>query len=184
MLQHARDDNGRIEVVDLNGILAESIEFAYHVERAQDKQFDVVITRDLDPGIGMLNLVPQQVSRVFVNLLTNAFSAMKKRIFESDSSYYPSLAITTRRVDQMVEVRMRDNGTGIPEDLRPKIFSPFFTTKSPGEGTGLGLSLCYDIIVNAHGGAIEIDSVENDFTEVIIRLPLAPVPPRLGHRST
>ena len=184
MLQHARDDNGRIEVVDLNGILTESIEFAYHVERAQDKQFDVVITRDLDPGIGMLNLVPQQVSRVFVNLLTNAFSAMKKRIFESGSSYYPSLAITTRRVDQMVEVRMRDNGTGIPEDIRPKIFSPFFTTKSPGEGTGLGLSLCYDIIVNAHGGAIEIDSVENDFTEVIIRLPLAPVPPRLGHRST
>ena len=184
MLQHARDDNGRIEVVDLNGILTESVEFAYHVERAQDKQLDIVIIRDLDPGVGMLNIVPQQVSRVFVNLLTNAFSAMKKRMFESDSSYYPSLAITTRRLDQMVEVRMRDNGTGIPADIRPKIFTPFFTTKSPGEGTGLGLSLCYDIIVNAHGGAIEIDSVENDFTEVTIRLPLGPVPPRLGHRST
>ena len=184
MLQHARDDNGGIEVVDLNGILTESIEFAYHVERAQDKQFDVVITRDLDPGIEMLNLVPQQVSRVFVNLLTNAFSAMKKRIFESDSSYHPILAITSRRLDQIVEVRMRDNGAGIPADIRPKIFSPFFTTKSPGEGTGLGLSLCYDIIVNAHGGAIEIESVENDFTEVTIRLPLGPVPPRLGHRLT
>ena len=183
MLQHARDDNGRIEVVDLNGILTESIEFAYHVERAQDKKFDVVITRDLDPGIEMLNLVPQQVSRVFVNLLTNAFSAMKKRIFESDSSYQPVLAITSRRLNQVVEVRMRDNGAGIPADIRPKIFSSFFTTKSPGEGTGLGLSLCYDIIVNAHGGGIEIDSVENDFTEVTVRLPLAPVPPRLGHKS-
>ena len=184
MLQHARDDNGRAEIVDINGILTESIEFAYHVERAQDKQFDVVITRDLDPGIKMLNIVPQQVSRVFVNLLTNAFSAMKKRIFESDPDYSPMLTVTTRRLTQEVEVRMRDNGTGIPADIRPKIFSPFFTTKSPGEGTGLGLSLCYDIIVNAHGGAIEIESEENAFTEVIIRLPLAPVPPRLGYRSS
>ena len=182
MLQHARDDNGRSEIADINSLLTESLEFAYHIERAQDKQFDVVITRDLDPGIKLLNIVPQQVSRVFVNLLTNAFSAMKKRIFESDPDYSPMLTVTTRRLTQEVEVRMRDNGTGIPADIRPKIFSPFFTTKSPGEGTGLGLSLCYDIIVNAHGGAIEIESEENAFTEVIIRLPLAPVSPRLGYR--
>ena len=184
MLQHARDDNGRSEIADINSLLTESLEFAYHIERAQDKQFDVVITRDLDPDIKLLNIVPQQVSRVFVNLLTNAFSAMKKRIFESDPDYSPMLTVTTRRLTQEVEVRMRDNGTGIPADIRPKIFSPFFTTKSPGEGTGLGLSLCYDIIVNAHGGAIEIESEENAFTEVIIRLPLAPVPPRLGYRSS
>ena len=182
MLQHARDDNGRSEIADINSLLTESLEFAYHIERAQDKQFDVVITRDLDPDIKLLNIVPQQVSRVFVNLLTNAFSAMKKRIFESDPDYSPMLTVTTRRLTQEVEVRMRDNGTGIPADIRPKIFSPFFTTKSPGEGTGLGLSLCYDIIVNAHGGAIEIESEENAFTEVIIRLPLAPVSPRLGYR--
>ena len=183
MLQHSRGDKGRTEIVDLNGILTESIEFAYHVERAQNKNFEVTITRDLDPTIGMLNLVPQQVSRAFVNLISNAFSALKKRQIETNVAYQPTLAITSHRLDQHVEVRLRDNGVGIAASIRPQIFNPFFTTKSSGEGTGLGLSLCYDIIVNAHGGGIEIDSVENDFTEVTVRLPLAAVPPRLGHKS-
>lgn len=183
MLQHSRGDNGRTEIVDLNGILMESIEFAYHVERAQDQRFDATITRDFDAKIEMLTLVPQQVSRVFVNLISNAFSALKKRHLHSDPGYRPILAITSRRLDRAVEVRMRDNGAGIPKDIRTHIFTPFFTTKPPGEGTGLGLSLCYDIIVNGHGGDIEIESVENDFTEVTIRLPRAAIPPQLGHSS-
>ena len=178
MLQHSRGDDGHAETVDLNAILMESIEFAYHVERAQDQRFDVTITRDFDAGIERLNLVPQQVSRVFVNLMSNAFSAVRKRRLVADVDYRPVLAIRTGRLGNMVEVRLRDNGVGIPADIRSSIFQPFFTTKPPGEGTGLGLSLCYDIIVNGHGGGIEIDSVENDFTEVTIRLPLASVPLR------
>jgi len=183
MLQHSRGDDGHAETVDLNAILMESIEFAYHVERAQDQRFDVTITRDFDASIKMLNLVPQQVSRVFVNLMSNAFSALRKRRLVADADYRPILAIRSRQLDDMVEVRMRDNGSGIPADIRTHIFTPFFTTKPPGEGTGLGLSLCYDIIVNGHGGGIEIDSVENEFTEVNIRLPLASAPPRLDHKS-
>ena len=183
MLQHSRGDDGQAETVDLNAILAESIEFAYHVERAQDQRFDVTITRDFDASIEMLNLVPQQVSRVFVNLMSNAFSAVRKRRLAAGADYRPILAIRSRRLDNLVEVRLRDNGAGIPADIRSHIFQPFFTTKPPGEGTGLGLSLCYDIIVNGHGGGIEIDSVEKEFTEVTIRLPLAPVQLQSGHKS-
>ena len=183
MLQHSRGDDGHAETVDLNAILMESIEFAYHVERAQDQRFDVTITRDFDASIERLNLVPQQVSRVFVNLMSNAFSAVRKRRLVADADYRPILAISTSRLDTMVEVRLRDNGGGIPTEIRSHIFQPFFTTKPPGEGTGLGLSLCYDIIVNGHGGGIEIDSAENDFTEVTIRLPLAPVPLQPDRKS-
>lgn len=183
MLQHSRGDDGHAETADLNAILMESIEFAYHVERAQDQRFDVTITRDFDASIGMLNLVPQQMSRVFVNLMSNAFSAVRKRRLVAGADYRPILAIRSSRRDDMVEVRLRDNGAGIPADVRSQVFQPFFTTKPPGEGIGLGLSLCYDIIVNGHGGGIEIDSVENDFTEVTIRLPLASAPLRPGHKS-
>ena len=182
MLQHSRGDSGHTEVVDLNGILMESIEFAYHVERAQDQHLDVTITRDFDVSIEKLNLVPQQLSRVFVNLMSNAFSALRKRSLDRDAAYRPTLTITSRRLHDMVEVRLRDNGAGIPAQIRSDIFTPFFTTKPPGEGTGLGLSLCYDIIVNGHGGGIEIDSVEHDFTEVTIRLPLKPDPPPPGQK--
>ena len=114
--------------------------------------------------------------------MSNAFSALRKRSLDRDAAYRPTLTITSRRLHDMVEVRLRDNGAGIPAQIRSDIFTPFFTTKPPGEGTGLGLSLCYDIIVNGHGGGIEIDSVEHDFTEVTIRLPLKPDPPPPGQK--
>jgi signal transduction histidine kinase len=171
MLQHARTDAGGAEACDLNALLVEAIEFARHLARAQDRAFDVTIIRDLDASIQKITLVPQQISRVFVNLASNAFIALKKRRLASGADYQPTLEIRSRRLDGRVEVSLRDNGVGIAADARPHIFTPFFTTSAPDEGTGLGLSLCYDVIVNAHKGDINVDSVENEFTQFNIHLP-------------
>ena len=171
MLQHARSEASGAEICDLNALLVEAIEFARHLARAQDRAFDVTIIRDLDASIQKITLVPQQISRVFVNLASNAFSALKKRRLASDADYQPTLEIRSRRLDGAVEVSLRDNGVGIAADVRPHIFTPFFTTSAPDEGTGLGLSLCYDIIVNAHKGGLEVDSMENEFTRFSIHLP-------------
>ncbi len=171
MLQYSRSDGGGLETCDLNALLVDAIEFARHLARAQDRAFDVAIIRELDASIPKLTLVPQQISRVFVNLASNAFGALKKRRLASGADYQPMLEIKSRRLDRGVEVILRDNGVGIAEQVRPHIFTPFFTTGAPGEGTGLGLSLCYDIIVNAHKGSIEVASVENEFTLFTIHLP-------------
>jgi signal transduction histidine kinase len=171
MLQHSRGDSGEIQDCNLNGIVAEAIDFAFHAARVQDPQFNIAIIRDFDPTVGELKLVPQQISRVFVNLMSNAFYALNKRRSTSDATYKPTISITSRRIDNGVELRFRDNGSGIPAHIRENIFTPFFTTKPTGEGTGLGLSLSYDIIVNGHSGGMEVDSVENQFTELTIRLP-------------
>lgn len=172
MLQHSRGDSGGAQSCDLNAILAESIDFAAHAAHSRDLQFNVAIERDFDAKIGQLMLAPQEISRVFVNLMSNAFYSLKTRRLAAGADYTPTLVVTSRRVGDMAEVRLRDNGVGIPEDIRPSIFTPFFTTKPTGEGTGLGLSLSYDIIVNGHGGGIEVDSRENEFTEFVILLPL------------
>ena len=172
MLQHSRGDSGGAQSCDLNAILAESIDFAAHAAHSRDLQFNVAIKRDFDAMIGQLTLLPQEISRVFVNLMSNAFYSLKTRRLAAGAGYMPTLVVTSRRVGDMAEVRLRDNGVGIPEDIRPSIFTPFFTTKPTGEGTGLGLSLSYDIVVNGHGGGIEVDSRENEFTEFVIRLPL------------
>jgi signal transduction histidine kinase len=171
MLQHARSEASGAGTCDLNALLVEAIEFARHLARAQDRAFDVTIIRDLDASIQKITLVPQQISRVFVNLASNAFSALKKRRLASGADYQPTLEIRSRRLDGAVEVSLRDNGVGIAADVRPHIFTPFFTTSAPDEGTGLGLSLCYDIIVNAHKGGLEVDSMENEFTRFSIHLP-------------
>ncbi len=172
MLQHSRGDAGDAQTCDLNTLLTESVDFAYHAARAQDPQFNVAITRDLDATVGEINLVPQQISRVFVNLLSNAFYALKKRRLALENDYQPTISISSRRLEGVVEICLRDNGIGIPADMCANIFIPFFTTKPTGEGTGLGLSLSYDIIVNGHGGNIEVESRENQFTKFRICLPL------------
>ena len=172
MLQHSRGDAGDVQTCDLNNLFTESVDFAYHAARAQDPQFNVTITRDLDATVGEINLVPQQISRVFVNLLSNAFYALKKRRLALENDYQPTISISSRRLEGVVEICLRDNGIGIPADMCANIFIPFFTTKPTGEGTGLGLSLSYDIIVNGHGGNIEVESRENQFTKFRICLPL------------
>jgi signal transduction histidine kinase len=145
------------------------LNLAYHGARAQDQTFNVTLERDFDPALAPIELVPQDITRVFLNLIGNGFYAANKRSREIGSS--PTLKVTTRDLGTAVEVRVRDNGTGIAPEHRDKLFQPFFTTKPTGEGTGLGLSISYDIVKQQHGGSIEVESEPGAFTEFIVRLP-------------
>jgi signal transduction histidine kinase len=153
-------------------MVEESLNLAYHGARAQDQSFNITMERDLDHGIAPVELVPQEVTRVLLNLFGNGFYAATKRSREaSGAAFRPVLKVTTRELGNEVEIRVRDNGTGIPPELRDRLFQPFFTTKPTGEGTGLGLSISYDIVTQQHGGTIEVDSTFGEFTEFTIRLP-------------
>jgi signal transduction histidine kinase/HAMP domain-containing protein len=172
MLLHSRGDAGERRQSDLNALVEEALNLAYHGARAQDQTFNVTFERDLDPGLGPVETVPQDITRVFLNLFTNAFYAVNKRRREGgEPGYAPLVRLATRNRDDMVEVRVRDNGIGMPAEVRDKAFTPFFTTKPTGEGTGLGLSISYDIVVQEHGGSIAVDSEAGQFTEFTIRLP-------------
>jgi signal transduction histidine kinase len=172
MLLHSRGGSGERRQSDLNALIEEALNLAFHGARAQDQSFNVTLERDLDPSIGPLEAVPQDLTRVFLNLFGNAFYAVNKRRREGgNSAFAPILTITTRNRGDEIEVRVRDNGTGIPPEIRDKLFQPFFTTKPTGEGTGLGLSISYDIVVQEHGGSIAVDSQPDEFTEFILRLP-------------
>jgi len=172
MLAHSRGSSGERQRVDINAMVEESLNLAYHGARAQDQSFNITMERDLDHGIAPVELVPQEVTRVLLNLFGNGFYAATKRSREtSGAAFRPVLKVTTRDLGDEVEIRVRDNGTGIPPELRDKLFQPFFTTKPTGEGTGLGLSISYDIITQQHGGTIEVDSTFGEFTEFTIRLP-------------
>ncbi len=176
MLLHSRGDAGERRQSDLNALVEEALNLAYHGARAQDQSFNVTLERDFDRGLGPLELVPQDVTRVFLNLFANAFYAVNKRRREgSDPTFAPLLKIVTRNRGETVEVRVRDNGAGMPPEVRDKAFTPFFTTKPTGEGTGLGLSISYDIVVQEHGGTIAVDSEPGEFTEFTIHLPRQPV---------
>ena len=144
---------------------------AYHGARAQDPNFDIVLEHDLDSNLAPVDVVPQELTRVLLNLIGNGFYAANKRSRESDGTYRPALKVTTREFGESVEVRVRDNGVGIPLENRDKLFQPFFTTKPTGEGTGLGLSISYEIVTQQHGGTITVDSEVGDFTEFTVRLP-------------
>jgi signal transduction histidine kinase len=172
MLLHARGDvSDRLETT-LNPLVLEALKLAYHGERAKDKSFQVTLDEQLDETAGAAEVMPQEITRVLVNLFGNAFYAVKKRARETgDKNYQPTVSIATLGSSDDVEIRVRDNGTGIPEDIREKLFEPFFTTKPPGEGTGLGLSMCFDIIVQQHGGQMSVDSKAGEFTEFSIALP-------------
>jgi signal transduction histidine kinase len=177
MLLHSRGGRGERQTVNLNALIEEALNLAYHGARAQDQTFNVTLDRDLDPDLGPIELVPQEITRVFLNLFGNGFYATAKRQREASDSadFRPTLRVTSRDLGNKVEVRVRDNGVGVSPEVRTKLFTPFFTTKPTGEGTGLGLSISYDIVVQEHGGTIVVDSRAGEFTEFVIRLPRATV---------
>jgi signal transduction histidine kinase len=172
MLAHSRSGSGERQRTDLNALIEEALNLAYHGVRAQDHDFNITLERDLDRALAPIELVPQDISRVLLNLFGNSFYAADKRRREAaDAAFRPVLKVATRNLGNEVEVRVRDNGIGIPTEVRDKLFQPFFTTKPTGEGTGLGLSISYDIVTQQHGGTITVDSRVGEFTEFTIRLP-------------
>jgi len=172
MLEHSRGVSGERREVDLNALVDEALNLAYHGARAQDASFNITLERDLDPAVAPIELAPQEMTRVFLNLFGNGFYAANKRARgNGGAAYRPTLQVSTRDLGEAVEVRVRDNGTGIAPEIRDQLFQPFFTTKPTGEGTGLGLSITWDIVTQQHGGSIEVDSEPGEFTEFTIRLP-------------
>jgi PAS domain S-box-containing protein len=172
MLEHSRGVTGERREVDLNGVVEEALKLAYHGARAQDQSFNITLKRDYAEGLKPIKLAPQEITRVFLNLFGNGFYAANKRARDNgDGSFRAVLTVRTCEDGDAVEIRVRDNGTGIPSELKDKLFQPFFTTKPTGEGTGLGLSISYDIVTQQHGGTITVESEPGAYTEFIIRLP-------------
>ena len=176
MLLHSREGSGEHRLVDINTLVEESLNLAYHGARAEKQGFTITLERSLDPAAGAADVFPQDITRALLNLISNGFYAATKRKMEANGGdYEPTLTATTKNLGDRVEIRIRDNGTGIPPEVKEKIFNPFFTTKPAGEGTGLGLSISHDIIVKQHGGSIEVDTQPGEFTELRIILPRAAV---------
>jgi len=172
MLEHSRGVSGERREVDLNGLVDEALNLAYHGARAQDQTFNITMERDFDRALRPIELAPQEITRVFLNLFGNGFYAANKRAHSNgEASFRPTLTVSTRDLGEAVEVKVRDNGTGIPPEIRDKLFQPFFTTKPTGEGTGLGLSISYDIVTQQHGGSITVETEPGAFTEFTVRLP-------------
>jgi signal transduction histidine kinase len=171
MLLHSREGSSERRLADINAIVEESLNLAYHGARAERSGFNITIKRDLDPTAGMVDLYPQEITRVLLNLISNGFYAATKRKDASADGFEPTLSASTKSLGNKVEIRIRDNGTGIPPDVKEKVFNPFFTTKPAGEGTGLGLSISHDIVVKQHGGMIDVDTQPGAYTEFIITLP-------------
>ena len=171
MLLHSREGSGEHRPADINAIVDESLNLAYHGARAEKAGFDITFHRDLDPSLGMADIYPQEITRVLLNIISNGFYAATKRKAEVGDGFEPMLSAATKNLGDKVEIRIRDNGTGIPDEVKEKIFNPFFTTKPSGEGTGLGLSMSHDIIVKQHGGSIEVETEPGLFTEFKIVLP-------------
>ncbi|MBR1123801.1 GAF domain-containing protein [Bradyrhizobium lablabi] len=171
MLLHSREGSGEHRPADINAIVEESLNLAYHGARAEKSGFNITLKRDLDPAAGMIDVYPQEITRVFLNLISNGFYAATKRKETGDEIFEPTLSAATKNLGNQVEIRIRDNGTGIPREVKEKMFNPFFTTKPAGEGTGLGLSMSHDIVVKQHGGKIDVDTEPGVFTEFIITLP-------------
>jgi len=182
MLQHSRASTGKKELTDLNALADEYLRLSYHGLRAKDKSFNAQIISDFDPNVPKLEVIPQDLGRVFLNLINNAFYAVQKKKQETSepeqpdlsvaTNYEPTVWVTTKKIDDEIHISVRDNGTGIPDEVRSKIFQPFFTTKPTGQGTGLGLSLAYDIVTKGHGGEIECESVEGEGTTFVVKLPI------------
>jgi len=174
MLLHSRQGSGEHRPVDINALVDESLNLAYHGARAEKRGFNITLERSFDPAAGEVNLFPQEITRVLLNLISNGFYAATQRKAKTiGGDYEPTLTAATKSLGDKVEVRIRDNGTGIDPEVREKLFSPFFTTKPAGEGTGLGLSISHDIIVKQHTGSIEVNTRPGEFTEFRIVLPRA-----------
>ncbi|MBY0320829.1 MAG: GAF domain-containing protein [Reyranella sp.] len=172
MLSHSRGGTGDWQASDINALVEEALNLAYHGARAQDNNFNITMERDLAPATKAIDVVPQDIMRVFLNLIGNGFyAANKRRQAGTEAGFKPHLRVSTRDFGEMIEIKVRDNGTGISDEVRAKLFQPFFTTKPTGEGTGLGLSISYDIVTQQHGGTIDVESELGSFTEFTVRLP-------------
>ena len=181
MLLHSREGSGEHRPADVNALVDESLNLAYHGARAEKPQFNVALERDFDPAAGSADVFPQEITRVLLNLIANGFYAVAKRKADNgDARFEPTVRATTLSRGDRVEIRIRDNGTGIPQHVREKMFNPFFTTKPAGEGTGLGLSMSHDIIVKQHGGTIEVETEPGVFTEFRVVLPRASIQSKAG----
>jgi signal transduction histidine kinase len=174
MLLHSREGSGEHRLIDVSALVEESLNLAYHGARAEKQGFKINLERSFDPAAGQVDVYPQEITRALLNLISNGFYAATKHKEQSKSdAYEPTLTMMTKNLGDRVEIRIRDNGTGIPPEVREKMFNPFFTTKPAGEGTGLGLSITHDIIVKQHLGSIEVDTQPGEFTEIRIVLPRA-----------
>jgi signal transduction histidine kinase len=172
MLEHSRGSSGERREVDPNALVDEALNLAYHGARAQDQTFNVTLQRELGEGIAPITLAPQDVTCVLLNLISNGFYAARERQrTEATADFEPTVTVSTRALDGAVEIRVRDNGIGIPAEIKDRLFQPFFTTKPPGEGTGLGLSMSYDIVTQQHGGSISVDSKVGAYSEFAVHLP-------------
>jgi signal transduction histidine kinase len=178
MMQHASGGQGRREKTDVNALVSEYLDLAYHGKRATLPGFNVEIIRSLGEEAGTLEIVPQEMGRVLLNLLNNAFDAVHERAQTENGAYVPTVEVSTRRVGDRVEIRVSDNGPGIPPEVRERVFEPFFTTKPAGGGTGLGLSLSYDIVTQGHGGTLTLEGEPGAGAIVVVALP-APASPGL-----
>ena len=174
MLLHSRQGSGEHRPVEINAMVEESLNLAYHGARAEKQGFNITLERSFDPAAGKVDCFPQEITRVLLNLISNGFyAATKRKATSHGGNYEPTLTASTRSLGDRVEITIRDNGTGIPPEVKEKMFNPFFTTKPAGEGTGLGLSFSHDIIVKQHAGSIEVDTKPGEFTEFRIVLPRA-----------
>jgi len=172
MLLHSREGSGERRPVDVNALVEESLNLAYHGARAEKQGFNITLERSFDPAAGEADLFPQEITRVLLNMISNGFyAAIKRKSQATNGEHEPVLAAATKNLGDRVEIRIRDNGTGIPPEVKDKMFNPFFTTKPAGEGTGLGLSISHDIIVKQHAGSISVETEPGQFTEFKIVLP-------------
>ena len=171
MLQHSRSSSGTKEPTDINTLCDEYLRLAYHGLRAKDKSFNAKLETTFEEGLGKLNIVPQDIGRVILNLITNAFYAVNERKKLNQKGYEPTITVITKKEGDKAIVLVKDNGDGIPNSVKEKIFQPFFTTKPTGQGTGLGLSMSYDIVTKGHGGNLCVESEEGKGTTFTISLP-------------
>jgi signal transduction histidine kinase len=172
MLQHSRVSTGQKESTDINALADEYLRLSYHGMRAKDKSFNATMQTEFDESIGKVNIVPQDMGRVLLNLFNNAFYSVTEKKKQLGEEYEPTVSVCTKKSDGKIKIHVRDNGIGIPQKVVDKIFQPFFTTKPTGQGTGLGLSLAYDIVTKEHGGQIKVESKEGEGTAFIVQLPI------------
>ncbi len=171
MLQHSRSSSGKKDPTDINALCDEYLRLSYHGLRAKDKSFNATLNTDFDPTLEKVNVIPQDLGRVILNLLTNAFYAVNEKKQNTPINFEPTVSVSTKNIKNLVEIKVSDNGNGIPKHVLDKIYQPFFTTKPTGKGTGLGLSMSYDIITQRHGGELIVKTTEGEGTEFIIRIP-------------
>jgi signal transduction histidine kinase len=171
MLQHSRQSSGKKEPVDINALCDEYLRLSYHGFRAKDKDFSVKLLTSYDPAVGKVAVVPQDIGRVLLNLFNNAFYAVQQRKGQLNGNYEPEVSVSTKRDSDHLLITVQDDGIGMPEHVVNKVFQPFFTTKPTGEGTGLGLSLSYDIVTKGHDGTLSVQSKEGEGAAFVVMLP-------------